>query len=122
MAQFPKLHSCDASKSANTNKVHQLNDDFRRSFIGGQVVITNGTDALSTDDKLAMFELVKTFDDFTPDNDPYGEHDFGSFKFNGESYYWKIDCYDLDHLGHSPDPTDPSVTRRVLTVMMAREY
>jgi hypothetical protein len=67
-------------------------------------------------------EVVRAFDDFKPDNDPDGGHDFGSFRFKGDTYLWKIDCYDLDRLGHSPDPTDPAVTQRVLTIFRAEEY
>lgn len=110
------------SQPSTSNTVRSLNDAFRQSFVGGQVVITAGTESLPIEDKLALFEAIKTFDAFTADNDPHGEHDFGSLTFNQETYFWKIDCYDRNMLGHSPDPTDPSVTRRVLTIMMAQEY
>ena len=66
--------------------------------------------------------LTAAFDKFTGDNDPYGEHDFGSVEVGGNGVFWKIDCYDLALTNHSPDPTDPSVTARVMTVMLAEEY
>ena len=34
---------------------------------------------------------------------------------------WKLDCHDRDLRCGSPDPADPSVTTRVLTVMRADE-
>ncbi|MBB4305031.1 hypothetical protein GGD81_004097 [Rhodobium orientis] len=105
-----------------TAKVRDLNDAFRRSFVGGRVVITNGTDTLNDADKLALFDLVKGFDAFTADNDPHGEHDFGSIAFKGGRFFWKIDCYDRNLIYHSPDPADLSVTERVLTIMRAEEY
>lgn len=105
-----------------TTIIRRLNDAYRQTFIGGQVMVTNGTDALDDADKIALFDAIKNFEDFTPDNDPYGEHDFGSLTFKGGKYFWKIDCYDSDLLGHSPDAADPSVTQRVLTIMMAEEY
>lgn len=114
--------SATLSGEARTARISALNDQLRQLFIGGQVVITSSISHLSDDDRLALFEAVRTFDDFTPDNDPYGEHDFGSFRFKSDTYFWKIDCYDLDRLGHSPDPTDPNVTRRVLTILRAEEY
>jgi hypothetical protein len=57
-----------------------------------------------------------------PDNDPYSEHDFGSFEIEGDKFFWKIDCYDKTLEFGSPDPTDPSVTTRLLTIMLASEY
>lgn len=67
-------------------------------------------------------DAVRTFSSFTPDNDPHGEHDFGSFTIQGQRLFWKIDAY--DQRGHfaSPDPSDPNVTLRVLTIMLASEY
>lgn len=114
--------SPEQPQSQRTARIRALNDQLRQHFIGGQIVVTSSIGHLSDDDRLALFEAVRTFDDFTEDNDPYGEHDFGSFPFKGDTYFWKIDCYDLDRLSHSPDATDPSVTRRVMTILRAEEY
>jgi hypothetical protein len=65
---------------------------------------------------------VRTFDAFAEENDPYGEHDFGAFDFDGQRFFWKIDYYNPPLEVHSEDPTDPSKTRRLLTVMLADEY
>jgi len=62
------------------------------------------------------------YDDFSEDNDPYGEHDFGSFKIEGHKLFWKIDYYAPDMRHGSEDPADPDVTVRVLTIMLASEY
>ena len=61
-------------------------------------------------------------EDFTEDNDPHGEHDFGSFEMAGEKFFWKIDYFDLDLKFHSPDAANPDLTHRVLTIMLASEY
>lgn len=106
----------------NVKKVAALNDDLRKTFTGGHVTITDGVDALSDEDREQLFNLVKNFDTFTEDNDPYGEHDFGAINFKGEVYFWKIDYYDLDYLCLSPDISDENVTNRVLTIMLAEEY
>lgn len=87
----------------DVKKVAELNDQFRKTFIGGRVTITDGVDALSDDDREQLFNLVKNFDTFTEDNDPYGEHDFGAITFKNEMYFFKIDYYDLDYLCLSPD-------------------
>lgn len=104
----------------DTQRIRELNDQARQTFTGCRVLVTPGVLALDrTPDILA---LVQGFDGFTPDNDPYGEHDFGSFRFRGETIFWKFDYYDLDLSMHSPDAADPTVTARVLTVMLGSEY
>ena len=66
---------------------------------------------------------VRDFDNFTEENDPYGEHDFGAFEVEGVGrIFFKVDYYDTDYSGGSDDPTDLEKTRRVLTVMLAEEY
>jgi len=105
---------------ANAAKIRVLNDHARRSFKGCRVVSTQGVQAMS--DVPSILDLVRWFDAFTPGNDPYGEHDFGSFSYAGETVFWKWDYYDVDLQMHSPDPSDPAVTTRVLTIMLADEY
>ena len=66
--------------------------------------------------------LVKGFDYFSERNGLFVRHDFGAIKDEGNTVFWKIDYFDLDLINHSPDPSDPHVTRRVLTVMLGEEY
>jgi len=101
-------------------KIRALNDHARHSFTGCRVVITPGIQAL--EDINAVLRKVQLFDDFTPANDPYHEHDFGAFHCDHAQVFWQISYYDLDYSMHSPDPSDPAVTARVLTVMLAEEY
>uniref|UniRef100_UPI002FDFC046 DUF3768 domain-containing protein n=1 Tax=Nereida ignava TaxID=282199 RepID=UPI002FDFC046 len=83
-------------------------------------IITQGVQAL--DDVPSVLDEVRRFDAFTPDNDPYEEHDFGSIHHSGQTVFWKFDYWDVDLTIHSPDPSDPAVTARVLTIMLADEY
>ena len=99
-----------------------LNDNFRSTFVGGQVVMTQGVDALPLDTKARVLLAVQSFSNFTNDNDPHGEHDFGSFEIEGETYFFKLDYYAPDMDGGSEDPADPEKTTRVLTIMRADEY
>lgn len=101
-------------------RIAQLNDAARTSFIGCRVVITKGIAAM--DDLDGLYAKVRAFDDFTERNDPYGEHDFGSVEHEGHAVFWKFDYHGVEFNGQSPDPTDPSVTCRVLTIMLAEEY
>ena len=86
------------------------------------MVLTAGVAALAEHDLLALLQLVRSFDAFTTDNDPYEEHDFGAIDLGGEKYFWKIDYYDRSMEAGSEDPANPAVTTRVLTVMRADEY
>jgi hypothetical protein len=104
------------------NKIALLNDNFRASLLGGAVVITAGVQALPLDVKALALLKTQRFTNFTPDNDPYEEHDFGSFEVAGEQFFWKIDYYDPEMVQGSQNPADPTKTARVLTIMLAHEY
>jgi len=103
-------------------RIRELNDIFRKSFIGGQVFITEGVRALGPDFESACVERVQKHRRVTEGNDPYGEHDFGTFEVNGYKCFWKIDYYDAQMKWGSEDPVDPAQTTRVLTIMLAAEY
>jgi hypothetical protein len=104
------------------SRVQELNDAFRKTFEGGRILITAGVGALPPVLAAEVLERVRTFTDFTPDNDPYGEHDFGSFELAGRKFLWKIDYYDKSLTLGSEDPADPKQTTRVLTIMLAEDY
>ena len=104
------------------NRIRALNDQFRKTGLGGRQVITPGVQALGLIALLNLRQQIASFDSFAEDNDPYGEHDFGSLKHRGQTVFWKIDYYDSTLSAGSPDPADPAVTTRVLTIMLASEY
>jgi hypothetical protein len=105
-----------------TNAIRLLNDNFRSTFVGGQVVMTQGVSELPLDTKARVIMAVQSFDQFTNDNDPHREHDFGNFEIDGETYFFKVDYYAPDMDGGSEDPADPQRTTRVLSIMRADEY
>lgn len=107
----------------NTEKIRRLNDCFRRSMVfGGQVLLTSTVAALRPADKAAVLRKVREFNQFDDGNDPHSEHDLGAIEHDGLRYYWKIDYYDLAGRFGSPDPANPGITTRVLTVMRVDEY
>ena len=103
-------------------RVRALNDELRR-FLSGQVaVITPGVASLGQEAVDRIVQTIVVFDDFCHANDPHEEHDFGAFDANGQKIFFKIDYFDRNLKYLSPDPTDPAVTVRVITVMLADEY
>ncbi len=85
-------------------------------------MMTAGINALPDDAKAKVLSAVRSFNDFSEDNDPHKEHDFGSIEVDGEKCFWKIDYYDKSMEYGSENPADPAVTTRVLTIMLASEY
>lgn len=112
----------DVSALTTIDRIRTLNDIFRATFNGGQVVVTPGVDQLPPDSKMRLVRAVQSFDTFDDGNDPHREHDFGAIDQDGENYFWKIDYYDLEMRFGSEDPSDPKKTTRVLTIMRADEY
>jgi hypothetical protein len=102
--------------------IKTLNDNFRRSFVGGTVLLTQGIRALPEPIIADILIKVQQFNDFNPKNDPYQERDMGKFVHEMVDVIWKIDYYDKDNRYHSPDPSNPEVTNRVLTIMRSDEY
>ncbi|MDO6523932.1 DUF3768 domain-containing protein [Shimia thalassica] len=101
----------------------EINDRFRRGFIGGEVYLTRGIADLPALAQADIIAQVRRFDSFTEDNDPYGEHDFGSLNHSlAGKVFWKIDYYDPDKERGSEDPLDPAKTCRVLTILLAEEW
>jgi hypothetical protein len=109
------------SAETKSETVAALNDAFRRQP-GLGWMLTAGVHALGPAFVGAAVAAVRGHDRFDKDDDPYGEHDFGAVVVERRKLFWKIDCYDLDLVFGSPDPADPAVTRRVLTIMLAEEY
>ena len=109
-------------KATQNERIRALNDRLRQTRTGGLIVMTPGIKTLGHEAVFELLRAVADFDAFGENNDPYGEHDMGALTFRGRRVFWKIDAYDLAMEYASPDPSDPAVTRRVLTIMLAEEY
>ena len=102
--------------------IKTLNDNFRKTFIGGRIMLTLGINTKPSNEIAEIIRKVKQFNNFTTANDPYEEHDFGSFDYKGQKIMFKIDYYDKSLRYLSNDPADESQTVRVMTIMTAAEY
>ena len=103
-------------------RIRALNDAFRRTFVGGAVMITAGVEAMPVEQRRSLLAKVRASDVFSEDNDPHGEHDFLSFEHCNRTFFWKCDYYDKEMDGGSEDPADPDKTTRVGTLMLAEDY
>ena len=105
-----------------------MNDIFRKTMgnskeIPGRVVLTS---QVASDIHIPdILEAVSTFDSFSEANDPHHEHDFGSVKVDGQTYFFKFDYYHTTD-GGEPDfqfgAEDPMNCFRIMTIMAAEEY
>ena len=111
-----------ANHQASATRIAELNDEFRRRGTGGSRYITAGIHAKGPEFLIRAISEVAAFDKFNSDNDPYGHHDFGCVAIEGKKVFWKIDYCDRDRKFGSDDPSDPSKTHRVLTIMLSNEY
>ncbi len=109
-------------QSTPTDRIRALNDALRHDLSLGHAVMTPGVAALGPEVIARIVKTIQIYDDFCHANDPYEEHDFGSFAVDGHTIFFKIDYFDKDLIYHSPDPSDPGVTKRVITIMLAEEY
>lgn len=104
-------------------RIQELNDLWRTQGKGqGLVLITDGIASRGADFARVALQAVRRFAEFSEDNDPWGQHDFGAVSIQGEKVFWKIDYYDQGLTIGSEDPGKEAVTHRVLTIMLAEEY
>ena len=111
-----------ANAKCKTCKIRKLNDDLRRTGKGGKVFLTRALSEKGDTFVQAAVAAMRDFDAFTLENDPHGEHDFGQVVIEQETVFWKIDYYDQTMEYASEDASDPAVTTRVLTLMLASDY
>jgi hypothetical protein len=119
---LPNPKNLELPMDTKTARIRALNDELRQNFADGIAVMTPGIAALGAEAVARIIKTVAVFDDFCHANDPHEEHDFGTFDADGQRIFFKIEYYDDTLTYHSPDPADPSVTERVITIMLAEEY
>ena len=104
-------------------RIREMNDRFRTQGVGaGTVMLTIGVRERGRDFVMKAASAVRAFSDFSDENDPWGEHDFGAVEIDGEKVFWKIDYYTPDLTAGSDNPANEGETHRVLTIMLASEY
>ena len=127
LAEVSRVHGPVPGFLSNPTWIAAQNDAFRTSLgrdrtIPGQIMFTHGINDRGSKFGKAVLTAVQNFNAFTEDNNPHRERDFGAIEIEGETVFWKIDLYDAGLRACTPEPANPAVTRRVLTVMFAPEY
>ena len=111
------------------NRVAQINDAFRKGILStpevndprGGVSVTQGVHALSPDVEMSILAKVRNYTTFDPEDDPYGEHDFGVIEMQGvPRIYWKIDYYEDASMQYGAE--DKATAYRSLLILLADEY
>ena len=113
--------SC-AQSTPRAERIALLNDRLRQTAKGGRIVVTAGVKALPGFVADTLLQEIASYEAFDCDNDPHGERDFGDVDYCGAELLWKIDYYDPSLTWGSSNPANPSMTVRVLTIMLADEY
>ena len=121
----------DYTAAERAKTIAQHNDRFRNTWaadftISGQIVMTQAVAALCPAWMVRMMQAIQHFDDFTEDNDPYGDHSFGAVEItigdDTKTIWFKIDLYDLNLEYGAEDPTDLDQTKRVMTILFPSDY
>ena len=112
------------TEDEKTAKIRELNDDLRINghVRNGRVVAVGSIVQADAELRNKACAVMRQFKNFTPGDDPYGQHDFGAFTVDGERFMFKIDYYSLDEQHASEHPEDQNVTMRVLSLFFAEDY
>ena len=111
-----------ACNTPRAEQIARLNEKLRKHGTGGAIMLTRGVRMMTGFKPTELLAQLAAYDGFDVDNDPHGERDFGDVDVAGINVLWKIDYYDKAMKYASPDPADPEVTERVLTVMLPDEW
>ena len=71
-----------------TQSIALINDQARTTLTNCRPIITRGIDLLGEETVDRILNLVKSSDDFSERNDPFGEHDFGAIEYEGNTVFW----------------------------------
>src|SRR5438094_504957 len=112
----------NVQEQSKTLKIRALDNHARITFTGASIMLTSAVAELDPELKAKVLEAVRTINEFDEDNDPHNEADMAFFEVDGEKYFFKFDYYDPTMKYGSDDPSNPAVTRRVLTIGLASDY
>jgi hypothetical protein len=102
------------------NQIRDKNDFLRKSLpnlpLPHKVVFAEGASGHHPVVLYEVIEKIRDFKDFTEEDDPYKEHDFGTVEAGGTEFFWKIDYTDEAYENFKTDGI------RIFTIMEASEW
>lgn len=69
-----------------------------------------------------ILKTVRDFSKFNEDNDPFGERNFGNFKIDSETYYFKIDYWEDESMKWGAQNYLRDASWRVVTIYNSKEH
>lgn len=126
--------STEAARTPDAARIAAQNDIFRRGVClgvpcpagtalpAGKLVITAAVLARGDAFLAACLSAIGTFEEFPPENDPDGHHDFGVVTVSGQPVWFRIDLYDRTYEYGSEAPADLAATARALTVLFPEDW
>ena len=118
----------EADDTNHTAKVRALNDAFRRTMVGGTIILAGGVRDLPEALQTHVLAAVQAFDAFNPDHDLWGEHEAGIVEVAGTGpgantpplrVFFKIECLCPTCLMPTDDAAEPGTAIRQITIMLA---
>ena len=116
----------ERASAVAASRNRELNDAFRRADVltaltMGRRVDTSGVQSLPRDVVADIWREVVTYDQFNPDSDSRGEHDFGQIDHPvAGRVFWKIERCEVSS-ARGVGNQDELDAMRILTVMLACE-
>jgi hypothetical protein len=101
--------------------IQTIDDHLRKNPTADVAIMTPGIAALGREATDRIIKTITTFDDFCCANDPYEDHDAGSFEAEGRTISFKIDHFERPPVSPSLEPTQQTDRVRIITVMLAEE-
>jgi hypothetical protein len=112
--------AAEEREQSSSTRIREINDTLRTALPPRNLHITSGVKALPASLRAKALALVRAYDKFTIETDPFNEHEFGAFEIQGHHFCWKIEAFDKELRYGSEDPSDPEKTTRILVLMLAR--
>jgi hypothetical protein len=102
--------------------MQRLNDAFRADPTAGHLFATPRVVALGAGFVESAMAAIRAFTDFTPDIDPYREHDMVKVEVDGQTVYFKI-AYRAENrrTNGSEDSAGENKYYRIGTIMLAED-